>query len=54
MNKVVLIGRLTADPNLKFTPGSGAVVHLIIVLETVINIQHQQMIHLVKEALTMI
>jgi single-strand DNA-binding protein len=24
MNKVVLIGRLTADPELRFTPGSGA------------------------------
>jgi single-strand DNA-binding protein len=24
MNKVVLIGRLTKDPELKFTPGSGA------------------------------
>lgn len=26
MNKVVLIGRLTKDPELKFTPGSGAAV----------------------------
>jgi single-strand DNA-binding protein len=26
MNKVVLIGRLTKDPDLKFTPGSGAAV----------------------------
>lgn len=26
MNKVVLIGRLTTDPMLKFTPGSGAAV----------------------------
>ena len=26
MNKVVLIGRLTKDPELRFTPGSGAAV----------------------------
>lgn len=26
MNKVVLIGRLTADPQLKFTPGTGTAV----------------------------
>lgn len=26
MNKVVLIGRLTADPELKFTPGNGTAV----------------------------
>lgn len=26
MNKVVLIGRLTADPQLKFTPGNGTAV----------------------------
>lgn len=26
MNKVVLIGRLTADPELKFTPGTGTAV----------------------------
>lgn len=26
MNKVVLIGRLTRDPELKFTPGTGAAV----------------------------
>ncbi len=30
MNKVVLIGRLTADPELKFTPGSGTAVSRII------------------------
>ncbi|MDU4597484.1 MAG: single-stranded DNA-binding protein [Clostridium sporogenes] len=29
MNKVVLIGRLTADPELKFTPGSGTAVSRI-------------------------
>ncbi|HAK43146.1 MAG TPA: single-stranded DNA-binding protein, partial [Clostridium sp.] len=26
MNKVVLIGRLTKDPELKFTPGTGTAV----------------------------
>lgn len=26
MNKVVLIGRLTKDPELKFTPGNGTAV----------------------------
>ena len=26
MNKVILIGRLTKDPELKFTPGNGTAV----------------------------
>ncbi|NFM56637.1 single-stranded DNA-binding protein [Clostridium botulinum] len=30
MNKVVLIGRLTADPELRFTPGNGTAVSRII------------------------
>lgn len=30
MNKVVLIGRLTKDPELRFTPGSGAAVTTLI------------------------
>ena len=29
MNKVVLIGRLTKDPELKYTPGSGTAVTTI-------------------------
>ncbi|QLY82248.1 single-stranded DNA-binding protein [Clostridium intestinale] len=42
MNKVVLIGRLTRDPELKFTPGNGtAVVTVNLAVDKFVNGQKQ-------------
>lgn len=42
MNKVVLIGRLTKDPELKFTPGSGAAVTTLTLAIDKYNTKTQQ------------
>ena len=42
MNKVVLIGRITKDPELRFTPGSGAAVTTITLAIDKYNTKTQQ------------
>ncbi len=42
MNKVILIGRLTKDPELRFTPSGTAVSTITLAIDRKINSKEQQ------------